>query len=239
LGKKVEMLGKRFGRLVVLSETDKRDKCGNVYYLCECDCGTRKTISGASLRQGRTVSCGCYNKEVITGDKVPGGSRKGLYRVWYSMLMRCNNENNKDFHNYGARGISVCKEWQNSYEAFYHWATQSGYRQGLTLDRIDNDGNYSPENCRWATWKQQHNNKRSNKKIKYGGKLFTEATLADHIGIGKATLRRRIELGWSPKDYGKPVDKRYSHSEAIKRSYRKQNPRTEVTITRIESEETP
>jgi hypothetical protein len=218
MGKKIDLTGQRFGRLVVLKESSKRDKNGSIHWVCKCDCGNIVEPSSASLRKGTTISCGCYNKEIITKDN-PKRKRK-LYYIYRGIKDRCYNKNSRAYHNYGGRGISISNEW-NDYDAFEQWALANGYEYGLWLDRIDNDGDYSPYNCRWVTPKEQQNNKRTNKYITINGITKTLQQWAESSGIKPMTLSRRIELGWDSDELLKPIDSRYSHSEQIKDAMRR------------------
>ena len=159
---KVNIIGKRYGRLTVKSETAERSKCGEVKYLCSCDCGNETVVVGTSLRNEKTQSCGCLLKESTTERaKTHGLSKDPLYRIWDGMKQRCHNPKNRAYKYYGARGIYVCDEWFNSPEAFIKWAKENGWEKNLEIDRIDNNKGYSPDNCRCVTHKVNMNNTRS------------------------------------------------------------------------------
>jgi len=216
MGKKIRMIGKRIGRLVVIAETDRRDKNGTIYYLCKCDCGNEKLICGKGLRHTNTVSCGCYNLEKHKKDNPD--YKHPLYRDYMSIKERCNNPNDKAYKNYGARGIKIVDEW-NTFSTFKEWALSNGYQQGLWIDRINNDGNYGPDNCRWATPKEQQNNKRVCVYITVDGKKQTMMQWSEEKGIKYSTLKQRYDKGIRGNDLFAPINQKYSHSEMIKKHY--------------------
>jgi len=161
---------------------------------CTCRCNTRKDVRDAEIRRGSSTSCGCYNHEISSTHHE---SKTRLYEIWHGMKQRCNNTNSKDAHNYSMRGISVCDDWNNSFENFRDWALSNGYDDSLTLDRIDVNGMYSPDNCRCATAKEQARNTRCNHLLEFNGITKSIADWADEYGMKYCTLHKRIVKGWS------------------------------------------
>lgn len=203
--KRQNLIGKRVGQLEVIEKA--YSKKGNVFWKCQCDCGNICYYSTGDLNRGQIKSCGCYKKSGVTSI-THGLTHNRIRTIWVNMKQRCENPNNPNYKYYGDRGITVCKEWQNL-ETFYEWANSNGYRDNLTIDRIDVNGNYEPSNCRWITMKEQHNNKRSNRIIEYRGQKYTLTQLAEKSGIKKTTLKERLNLGWSVEDaVSRPVRQR-------------------------------
>lgn len=193
-----DLTGQRFGRLVVLERNFTYKKAA--YWICQCDCGTKKTIQSSHLRSGATKSCGCLHDESARKTKVKthGESNTRLYAEWISMKARCYNPRSERYDRYGGRGIMVCEEWKNSFQAFRDWALANGYREDLTIDRIDVNGNYEPSNCRWITNQEQQNNRSNNLFITFNGKTQTVTQWAKETGISEWTIRARIKkLGWN------------------------------------------
>lgn len=156
----IDLTGKRFGRLTVLKRVFPPNTKNKAYWLCQCDCGKTTVCTSKSLRGGHTKSCGCLQREDAKNRAtVHGFSGEPLYYVHNMMKQRCFNHNNKNFKDYGGRGIRVCKEWLE-YTEFRKWAMENGYKPGLSIERINNDGNYCPENCTWITIAEQQKNRR-------------------------------------------------------------------------------
>ena len=201
------MIGKKFGRWTVIELFGKNGKASTLAYKCKCTCGNEKVVNGAKLRTGESRSCGCLKAETQTahGDSAKG---KRLYHIWENMKQRCTNPSNSNYSRYGGRGISICKEWLNSYVAFKEWALQNGYSDTLTLDRINNNGNYCPENCRWATKAMQDQNKRQSVMIDVGGVKKCATEWAREFGIRPGTVLSRIHYGWSTDKLFSPVQHR-------------------------------
>ena len=192
----LDLRGMRFGKLVVQRLHHKDN--GTVWWECLCDCGKLKVVRASCLRQGTVQSCGCMLRAAHV---THGDSRTRLHNIWLNMKGRCTNPNHPRYHHYGGRGITVCAEWSNSFAAFRDWALDNGYRDDLSIDRINNDGNYCPENCRFTNLIQQANNKSNNYHITYNGRTQTINEWAREFGISVKTLRSRLERSkWSIKD---------------------------------------
>lgn len=195
--KPIDLTGQQCGRLLVMERTGS-DKRRNALWLCQCECGERVTVRACDLKSGHTESCGCLKRERQRASVTThGAAETRLYHIWEGMKSRCMNGSDRSYKDYGGRGITVCAEWENSFEAFRDWALENGYRDNLTIDRENNDGPYSPNNCRWATAKQQGNNRRSNRMIAHNGETHTLTQWAELTGIKYEALCQRLRNGWS------------------------------------------
>lgn len=187
------LLGQVFGRLTVISS---RKVSGRIYLSCRCICGIIKEIRGRHVMTGATKSCGCWVRDTPS-TKTHGRSNDPVYFVWASMIQRCSNKNNKAFRNYGGRGITVCDRWMT----FYNFYSDMGPRPpGGTVERINNDKGYSPENCRWATQKEQMQNTRINHYLTCGNRTQTLCAWAAELGVTPGALCSRLSRGWSVED---------------------------------------
>lgn len=191
------LIGERFGRLTVISKNGKT-KWGNVTWKCACDCGKTVIIPGGHLKSGHTKSCGClaydmHVEQLETHGYTTGGKPR-TFTIWRGMKARCLNPKSISYKNYGARGISICHEWR-SFKAFHEWAIANGYSDGLQLDRIDNEGNYCPSNCRWVTRTENARNTRATRLITLNGKTQCAAAWIKELGISKSTFYKALHKG--------------------------------------------
>lgn len=183
-----ELIGQRFGLLTVIADASEGHRHQMVR--CQCDCGNVTVIRKARLyeRPGKRLACGCLRGRHTKHSD----SNSKLYRVWDSMVRRCHNSNHRAFANYGGRGIQVCDDWRD-YRNFKAWADTGGYLEGLTIDRIDNDNGYEPGNCRWATRKQQANNRRCCVYVESNGKRLTLTEWSEMLEVPRHTVRKLLE----------------------------------------------
>lgn len=190
-------IGEKHGRLTIIDRvaSQKRPK-----YLCKCECGklTEAEYGDLTKKYGATKSCGCFRRDRM---KKYEYRNVRLYRIYSNMKARVHNPNNTEYKNYGKRGITICDEWAQSFETFQNWALSNGYRDDLSIDRIDVNGNYEPSNCRWATPKEQSNNTTRTIYLEYKGVTKPLDVWSKELGIKRLTLYSRI------KDYGWSVEK--------------------------------
>lgn len=201
----VDLTGQKFGRLTVMKMvtdyTKFSDKRKDMWE-CKCECGLASSempivVRGTYLRNGHTKSCGCLKKEA---NAKHGKSGTRIYRIWNKMKSRCYSQNEKCYKDYGGRGIEVCKEWLDDFNAFYDWAISHGYTDELSIDRIDVNDNYTPQNCRWATRKEQSNNLRRNHIITFGNEKKTVSEWCEVTGLKYETIIARERMGWCTED---------------------------------------
>lgn len=183
------LTGMSFDKLVVVSFAYV-DVLG-AHWICKCDCGNIKIACAHSLKTKHTRSCGCLL--FIAG----GMDHEPLYKKWRDIKVRCYNPKHKSYRNYGGRGIKICDEWKSNYLNFRKWALNNGYDPSLTLDRTDNNKGYSPENCRFTTWKEQENNRRNNHVVTHNNISHTISEWADLLGVSYSTVETRVKRGWS------------------------------------------
>ena len=198
MGKLSDLTGLKFGRLTVIQRSGTKN--GHVAWLCKCDCGKTIVTIGNLLKSGKSKSCGCKKIETC-GDthRIHGKSNTRLYIAWQHMKQRCCNPKNDRYKYYGGRGISICEDWMQ-FEPFEQWALSNGYEDELTIDRIDVNGDYCPENCRWVTWETQQNNKRNNNIIEAFGEKRTLAEWSKISGVNRTTIQKRINVcGQTPE----------------------------------------
>lgn len=209
---KENLIGKKFNRLSVVGYVPG-SKRKSAKWKCVCDCGKITYVEKYELVNGYTKSCGCYNLELLKSRKRHGLNKHPLAYVLQAMKQRCYNQAHPEYHNYGARGISVCDEWKDSLhgvENFVNWALQNGYKTGLSIDRIDVNGDYCPENCRWATAEEQTLNRRNTKIVEYKGETKPLIVLCRELGVDYDMITKRLRLGWSvEKALETPKDTRY------------------------------
>lgn len=208
--KRLNLEGNRYGKLTVVRFSDVVNGTGT--WLCKCDCGNEIISKGWLLKKGAIKSCGCYRRDLGKHkNRTHGLSNFRPYYVWKDMKRRCYDKTRPEYKNYGGRGIKICTEWLNSVEKFCEWARKSGYKKGLTIERVNNNMDYCPENCKWVSMKEQLNNNRRNNFLKINGITKTISQWSQKTGIKYDTLWSRVNKGYSDVDLIKPVDKRYSH----------------------------
>ena len=209
---RLNLKGQKFGRLKVAEFVEMKNNTS--MFLCECECGESCIVRGPDLKIGHTISCGCYHKETISAiKKTHGLSGEKLYELWSSIKRRCNNKNSENYHRYGGRGIKMCSEWLHNPTEFIKWAKENGYKEGLSIDRKDNNGNYEPSNCKWSTVLEQARNKRNNIHVLFNGEIRAMVFCSKKLGIKYGTLRDRYQRGDRNERLLRPVENK--NSEAI------------------------
>lgn len=196
---KIDLTGQKYGKLTVIGiavdDPGKKKK-----WICCCDCGRKTIVAASNLRSGHTTQClFCGYNEATKKKRTHGASRTPIYYVWNAMINRCNNPEFKSYKDYGGRGIRVCSEWEKS-AVFIKWALENGYKDGLEIDRIDVEGDYCPENCRWITRLENANNKRNNKVVEHNGEFKTLAEWARYYNVNYKNLSRNLLKGYTLED---------------------------------------
>ena len=211
----IDLTGRQFGRLFVLSVSGK-DKANHTIWLCKCSCGTKTNVQSSHLLTNHTRSCGCLLQETKTKHGLCGKNGNKLYSAWKAMIARCYNEKTESYHNYGGRGIAVCDRWIDNPANFINDMGLPS-NKSLTLERIDVNGNYDPSNCKWASMKEQQRNKRNNTVIEFNGESLCFSEWCEKLGFKKSTLKNRLTVrGWSiEKSLTTPVRKKLPSSIRI------------------------
>ena len=200
-------IGDKCGRWTIVGESPA-SLDGRKRFVCCCECGTVKDVRSDMLATGESLSCGCLRTDKTSTHRK---TNTRLYNIWRKMKERCYNKNHVHFNNYGGRGIFICDEWKNNFHAFYDWAIAHGYSDTLTIDRIDVNREYSPENCRWATILEQQNNTSWNHNITANGVTMSLSKWSRELGIPVTTIYSRIKAGWPDEEaLTQPIDKRKS-----------------------------
>lgn len=201
------LTGRTFGRWSVGEFESFRGNRRRPHYHCVCSCGTRRPVAAEHLLRGHSKSCGCLARDVTSARcRTHGSYTNPTYRIWHNMVNRCHNSNHPDHAAYGARGVVACESWRQSFESFF---SDMGDRPSPqhSLDRYpDNDGPYSPENCRWATATEQGRNKRTNRLLTFRGETMPMIAWADRLGLSAGTIHARLKMGWTVEDaLGRPL----------------------------------
>lgn len=210
----IDITGNKYGRLTAIKESYKTKS--DTYWLCKCDCGNYKNVRKCNLTGNVTFSCGCLQKEAVSKVlKTHGKSKTKIYKVWASMNQRCTNESYSEYKCYGGKGISVCNDWKK-FENFYKWAIENGYKEScekysISIDRINTNENYCPENCRFVNYKIQGRNKTNNHLININGNIKPLSEWCEIYNINSSTVRNRIARGWGEiKALTSPVETKYN-----------------------------
>lgn len=215
--KTIDISNQKFGRLTVIEKSQKI--CGKTAWKCICDCGNITYVTTSNLTCNRIRSCGCIKQEILMKRNITHNQRHTkLYEVWKSIKQRCYNPKHHAYKNWGGRGIKVCDEWKENFQAFYDWSYSNGYKEEcqksekdkLTIDRINNDGDYCPSNCRWVNRTTQSRNKRVNKKIIYKNEEHCLVEWCEILNLYYQTINARLRRGWSiEKSFETPTKRPY------------------------------
>lgn len=202
--KSIDEVGNVYGRLTVMERVENNTKRRGAIFRCECSCGNSEyLVFGGDLRKGRVNSCGCYKSELVTKNNTTHGMKSSrIYRIYHNMITRCTKKNNPGYERYGKRGIKVCDEWssETGFSNFLEWSMNNGYSEELSIDRINNDGNYEPANCRWVTNDIQANNKSTSRFYELNGETKTVSQWSKRYNINYDNLINRLNKGMSLKD---------------------------------------
>ena len=214
MGKLIDLTGKRFGRWSVIRYIGYNRSNGAIWE-CECDCGTIKNVIGKHLRNGNSISCGCYHSDELSKRLTTHGkTNTRIYWIYRQMKYRCSNPHHCCYNIYGGKGITVCDDWANNFESFYNWSMEHGYTDELTIDRIDSSKGYDPSNCRWVSYKVQNNNTSRNVRYTINGETKTISEWCDIYNVPlNRVYNRTKELGWDiEKALKTPLIEKYSHT---------------------------
>lgn len=202
MGRKIiDLTGQKFGRLTAIKRVEdyvypSGDK--KTQWLCKCECGNNTIVRASSLKRGTTTSCGCLQKQIASKINTKHGmTGTRLYQTWKNMVGRCYYKSHTSYKYYGGRRIQVCEEWKNDFVSFYNWAINNGYTDNLTLDRINTDGDYEPNNCRWVSMRENDRNRRTNKLLTYNGETHCYTEWEELLNLGRGVIWYRLNNGWS------------------------------------------
>lgn len=203
----IDITNQVFGKLTVIEFVGRKNK--HSWFRCKCECGGETITTSNNLKRGHTVSCGCYNEKMFRAASITHGLTKHpLYRSWIGMRNRCYYKKHNRFQYYGGKGIQVCKEWKDSFITFYKWGIANGWSSGTSVDRIDNEKDYSPDNCKFSNVSEQNRNRTSNINLTIDGVTKIIIEWAEMTGVNYGTIRGRLKKGWSHKEsvFGKKIN---------------------------------
>lgn len=195
----IDLTGEKYNLLTVIRKTSKKDPQGRLLWECKCDCGNTTLVNSNNLKTGQVKSCGCLFHKYSDYSSILNNHKddyRRLYGIWKNIKSRCTNTNDKSYNNYGGRGITIDSEWEKSFIKFAEWAYLHGYNNDLTIERINVNGNYSPENCTWTTLKNQARNRRSTLWITYQGETKSLAEWCEIYGTNYKRTHGRMRRGW-------------------------------------------